>query len=100
MEESFKLLQSIPGVQQDSAAAILAEIGPDLKTFPSAAHLSSWAGVCPGNTRSAGKERNPHFTHGNRWLRTSLVECAWRRASRRIAFSMMGVGEQRNRKPA
>lgn len=86
LEESFQLLQSIPGVQQDSAAAILAEIGPDLKTFPSAAHLSSWAGVCPGNTRSAGKERNRHITHGNRWLRTSLVECAWAASVKKNCF--------------
>ena len=86
LDEAFRLLQSIPGVQQDSAAAILAEIGPDLKTFPSAAHLSSWAGVCPGNTRSAGKERNPHVTHGNRWLRTSLVECAWAASVKKNCF--------------
>jgi transposase len=85
-EPAFQLLQSIPGVQQDSAATILAEIGPDLKAFPSAAHLSSWAGVCPGNCRSAGKEKNSHVNHGNVWLRTALVECAWAASVKKNCF--------------
>jgi transposase len=85
-EHSFQLLQSIPGVQQDSAAVLLAEIGPDVRPFPSAAHLSSWAGVCPGNHRSAGKEKDPHINRGNQWLRTALVECAWAANAKKTCF--------------
>jgi transposase len=85
-QHAFELLQSIPGVQQDSAATILAEIGPDASPFPSAGHLSSWAGVCPGNHRSAGKEKDPHINHGNRWLRTTLVECAWAASAKKHCF--------------
>ena len=53
----WELLQTVPGVQQTSAAAILAEVGPDLQVFPSQKNLGSWAGLCPGNNRSAGKEK-------------------------------------------
>jgi len=76
-EEPFQLLQSIPGVQQLAAAAILAEVGPQASVFPSGKHLASWAGVCPGNRESAGKNRSGAIVRGNRWLRTILVECAW-----------------------
>jgi transposase len=86
LEQAFHLLQSIPGVQQDSAAVLLAEIGPDVRPFPSAAHLSSWTGVCPSNHRSAGKEKDPHINHGNRWLRTALVECAWAASVKKDCF--------------
>jgi transposase len=56
-EEEMDLLMSIPGIQALSAAAILAEIGADMSRFPSAKHLASWAGVCPGNKQSGGKRR-------------------------------------------
>ncbi len=85
-DRAFQLLQSIPGVQQDSAAVLLAEIGPDVRPFPSAAHLSSWTGVCPGNHRSAGKEKDPHINRGNRSLRTALVECAWAASVKKDCF--------------
>ena len=74
---SFGLLQSIPGVQGISAAALLAETGADMSVFPSEAQLSSWIGVCPGNRISAGKNRSAAIARGNRWARTTLVECAW-----------------------
>src|SRR6516225_10700800 len=57
LEPQWQLLQSVPGIQETSAAAILAETGTDMKLFPSEKHLSSWAGICPGNNRSAGKNR-------------------------------------------
>jgi transposase len=73
----FALLQSIPGVQEISAASLLAETGADMSVFPTEAQLSSWIGVCPGNRISAGKNRSAAITRGNRWARTALVECAW-----------------------
>ena len=63
-QSQFELLHSVPGILQISAAALLAEIGGDMNVFPSAAHLSSWIGVCPGNRISAGKNRNPAITRG------------------------------------
>jgi len=77
MDREWELVQTIPGVKERSAASILAETGPDMKQFPSQRQLSSWAGVCPGNNRSAGKSRSSHTTGGNPWLRTALSECAW-----------------------
>ena len=70
-------IESIPGIQRGSAAVILAEVGPEVAAFPTAQHLSSWAGVCPGNKRSAGKDFRGHTTRGNGWLRAALAECAW-----------------------
>ena len=84
--DAFELMQSVPGVRQDAAAVILAEIGPDVTPFPSAAHLSSWAGVCPGNNRSAGTDKSAHITHGNRWRRSVLVECAWAATFKKDCF--------------
>jgi transposase len=77
MTEALDLIQSIPGIQDISARAILAEIGPSVDAFPSDAHLSSWAGVAPGNRLSAGKNKSGRTPKGNYWLRLSLVEAAW-----------------------
>ena len=72
-----KAVSSLPGFEQRSAQNVLAEIGADMEPFPSAAHLASWAGVCPGNNESAGKRKSGRTTHGNRWVRTALVQSAW-----------------------
>lgn len=72
-----KAVSSLPGFEQRSAQNVLAEIGADMEPFPTAAHLASWAGVCPGNNESAGKRKSGRTTHGNRWLRTALVQSAW-----------------------
>jgi transposase len=82
MQPALQLLESLPGVQQDSAVNILAEVGPDISPFPSSAHLSSWAGLCPGNRRSAGKDKGGRTTRGNRWLRATLAQCAWAAAKK------------------
>ena len=71
-----ELLSTIPGVSQRSAEVILAEIGPDMGRFPSAQHLASWAGMCPGNNESAGKHKSGKTRKGSKWLRGILVECA------------------------
>ena len=75
--EAFERLDTIPGVGPRVAEALLAEIGPDLARFPSAAHLASWARVCPGLEESAGKRRSSRIGPGNPWLRGVLVEAAW-----------------------
>jgi transposase len=72
-----ELLQTVPGVRETTAAVILAEMGPNPEQFPDEKHLGSWAGLCPGNNRSAGKDRSSHTTRGNRWLRAAMTECAW-----------------------
>lgn len=70
------LLESIPGVGATGAANILAEMGPDMKVFPTAGHFAAWAGVCPGNNESAGKRFASPTRKGNPYLRTALVEAA------------------------
>jgi transposase len=70
-------LQSIPGVDRDAAETIVAEVGVDMSRFPSAGHLASWVGICPGNYESAGKRQRGTTRKGNRWLKTMLVECGW-----------------------
>lgn len=71
------LLQTIPGVGEVAAAAIIAEIGTDMSCFASAKHLASWAGVCPGNHQSGGRRKRGPITTGNKWLRGVLGEAAW-----------------------
>jgi transposase len=73
---AVELLCTIPGVQRRTAEAVLAEIGTDMSRFPSARHLASWAGQCPGNDRSAGKRRSRTTRHGSKWLDTALTEAA------------------------
>jgi transposase len=82
----WELLQTLPGVKDRSAASILAETGGDMEQFPTAKDLSSWAGVCPGNHRSAGKNKSSRTTGGNPWLRSALTECAWAAAARKNCF--------------
>lgn len=79
----YELLQTIPGMKQEAAATVLAEVGADVKAFPSAAKLSSWAGVCPGNNESAGKRKSSRTTQGNPYLRDLLLESAWASAHRK-----------------
>ena len=73
---AVELLCTIPGVQRRTAEVILAEIGPDMSAFPTARHLASWAGQCPGNDRSAGKQRSGRTRKGSRWLNAALKDAA------------------------
>lgn len=76
-QSAFMLLQTVPGVGELSAATILAEMGTDLAPFPTAEQMASWAGLCPGNRESAGIQKGSQTTHGNPYLRMTLVQCAW-----------------------
>jgi transposase len=68
-------LSEVPGIDEVAAASILAETGPDLASFPTARHLSSWAGLSPGSNESAGKVKAAPTRKGNKYLRTILVQC-------------------------
>ena len=76
-ETALANLMTIPGVARTTAATLVAETTGDMSRFPSAAHLCSWAGMCPGQDESAGKRRSGKTRKGNRALRTALVEAAW-----------------------
>ena len=67
----------MPGINRRMAELLLAEIGTDMRRFPTAAHLASWAKLAPGNNESAGKHYSGATGHGNRWLRSGLVQAAW-----------------------
>lgn len=76
-EAAVALLDTIPGINRRMAELLLAEIGPDMRRFPTAGHLASWAKLAPGNNESAGKHYSGATGHGNRWLRSGLVQAAW-----------------------
>jgi transposase len=73
---ALEQLDAIPGVGRRTAEALVAEIGTDMRRFPTAGHLASWAGMCPGNDESAGKRRSGRTRKGSPWLRTALIEAA------------------------
>ena len=70
-------IQKAPGIGSQAAEVVVAEVGTDMAQFPSSGHLSSWAGLCPGNHESAGKRHGGRTTKGSQWLRTALVQAAW-----------------------
>jgi transposase len=73
---TLALLDTIPGVNRKGAVSLFAETGGDMRRFATAAHLSSWAAICPGQNESAGKRRSGRTRPGNRYLRGTLIECA------------------------
>jgi transposase len=75
-KEEYELLQTIPGVKGE-ASTLIAEMGVDMERFPSEEHLSSWAGMSPGNNESGGKKKPGSTTYGNKCLKTMLTEFAW-----------------------
>lgn len=76
-ESAVTLWQTVPGVDRVTACSLVAEIGVEIKQFPTAQHLASWAGLCPGNHESAGKRKSGKTRDGNKWLRRSLCQAAW-----------------------
>jgi transposase len=75
--EAVRRLDQVPGFDVRTGQNVLAEIGTDMSRFPSPHHLASWAGICPGNDKSAGKRRSGRTRKANRWLKASLTQAAW-----------------------
>ena len=84
--EQMKNLQTVPGVSLRSATSVIAELGTDMSSFEDAAHLVSWSGLKPRNDESAGKIKSRRITHGNKFLRKTLIECSWAAAKTRGCF--------------
>jgi transposase len=85
-EETMNLLCSIPGIDITAAASIIAEIGTDMRSFPDAQHICSWAGLSPGNNESAGKRKSTHINKGNPYLKSMLCEVAWIISGKRTLY--------------
>ena len=77
IQESIDILQTFPGIGNIGAVAILAEIGTNMEQFPTKKHLTSWAGIAPGNNESAGKTKSARISKGNHNLKITLVQAAW-----------------------
>lgn len=75
-EDAIKKIDELPGIGKRSAEVIIAEIGIDMNRFPTAAHLASWSGLCPGNNESAGKRKSGKTNKGNKHLKSILIQCA------------------------
>jgi transposase len=76
-EETMQRLLTIPGIDRKTAWTIIAEIGADLRAFPDAKHLASWAGLCPGNRESAGKRMSGRTRKANRYVKRVMCQAAW-----------------------
>ena len=85
-KEAAKVIQEIPGIGNTSAQAIISVIGTDMTRFPTSAHLASWAGLCPGNNKSANKRKTGKTTKGNNLLRDTLVVCAHSGVKNKTSF--------------
>jgi transposase len=77
LQAATELAQTVPGIKQIAAAAIIAETGADMGRFPTGGKLASWVGACPGNNITGGKRKSGQTVKGNPWARRTLVECAW-----------------------
>lgn len=85
-EATFRRLDAIPGVNRETIENVVAEIGATMEPFPTAGHLASWAGVCPGNEASAGKRQRSRTTKGNVWLRRALAQAAWAASRKKDSY--------------
>jgi transposase len=101
--EAIDLLDTVPGIGRRAAEIVIAELGADLRRFPSAKHLASWAGMCPGNAESGGKRLSGKTRKGNRWLRQVLIEIAHVAAKTRgtyLAAQYRRIAARRGKKRA
>jgi len=75
-KDAVSMLEEMPGIGTRSAQAIISVIGIDMERFPTDAHISKWAGLCPGNNESAGKRKSGKTSKGNQLLRSTMIVCA------------------------
>jgi transposase len=102
-QKEASLIQTIPGINKTSAAAIIAEIGVNMAQFPDEAHLASWAGICPGNNESAGIKKSGKIRKGNSFLKGTLAEVGWAASrTKGSAYSAIynGIAKRRGKKRA
>ncbi|HKC39265.1 MAG TPA: IS110 family transposase [Gemmatimonadales bacterium] len=97
-DDLVALVDTIPGLNRRGTENLLAEIGTDMQRYVSAAHLASWAGMCPGQDESAGKRRSGRTRAGNRWLRHTLVEAAHGASFKRDSYLRAYVQRLRRRR--
>lgn len=94
----IELLCTIPGVSVLGATWILAEIGRDMSRFPTAGHLVSWAGLCPGKNESAGRSKSSRLRKGAPWLKSLLVQCAWAATRKKDSYYKAQFNRLKGRK--
>lgn len=85
-EDAIKKIEEMPGIGKRSAEVIIAEIGVDMSRFPTAAHLASWSGLCPGNNESAGKRKSGKTNKGSKHLKSILIQCAKAAKAKKESF--------------
>lgn len=101
--QAVSTISTIDGMEERSARAVLAEIGTDMSQFHSDKHLCSWSRICPGNNESAGKRKSGKTGKANRWLRSTLVQCAWaasRTKNTYLAAQYKRIASRRGKKRA
>lgn len=84
--EELERLQKIPGIKERAATSLIAEIGTDMSKFETANHLASWSGLRPRNDESNKKIKSRKITHGNVYLRNTIIQCAWAASRQKDSF--------------
>ena len=90
-------LLTISGIGELSAQVIISEIGDNMGYFPTADHLTSWAGLAPGNNESAGKRKDTRVKKGNKYLRVALIAVAWAAVRMKDSYWKALYGQLRKR---
>ncbi len=102
-QRESNLIQTIPGISTTTASAIIAEIGVDMSQFPDEAHISSWAGICPGNNESAGVKKSGKTSKGDKFLKATLKKRLGQPRKRKVPhiapFTIISLNEEAKREP-
>jgi transposase len=96
--EAIQEVARLPGFEKRAAEVVIAEIGCDMSPFPTSDHLNSWAGICPGNNRSADKRKSGKTTKGSKWLRATLAQAAWAASRKKNSYFRAQYGRLAGRR--